>query len=130
MQNDKIDLIEKSLKLKNIEEYEILFVDRMNYETIFLKANPETKREIKDFEYIIRILTQKGDQTGIGVVKGNALDSKEISKNIDVCELISRNNISSKYHFPEKKIPQEITIAEDKILKDPEGYVIEIETSL
>ena len=121
MQNDKIDLIEKSLKLKNIEEYEILFVDRMNYETIFLKANPETKREIKDFEYIIRILTQKGDQTGIGVVKGNALDSKEISKNIDVCELISRNNISSKYHFPEKKIPQEITIAEDKILKDPEG---------
>ena len=118
---DYIDLIEKNLKLKNIQEYEILIIDRMNYETIFLKANPETIREIKDFEYLIRILTQKGDQTGIGVIKGNSLDSKEISKNIDVCELISRNNISSKYHFPEKKTPQEITIAEDKILKDPEG---------
>ena len=107
--------------MKNIEEYEILFANQKNYETIFLKADPETEREIKDFEYIIRILTQKGDQTGIGVVKGNSLDPKEISKNIDVCELISRNNISSKYHFPEKKTPKEISIAEDKILKDPEG---------
>lgn len=121
MTSEQIELLEKNLKLKNIEEYEILFANQKNYETIFLKADPETEREIKDFEYIIRILTQKGDQTGIGVVKGNSLDPKEISKNIDVCELISRNNISSKYHFPEKKTPKEISIAEDKILKDPEG---------
>ena len=121
MNDNRLDLIEKNLKLKNIQEYEILFIDRMNYETIFLKANSETEREINDFEYIMRILTQKGDQTGIGVVKGNSLDSKEISKNIEVCELISRNNISSEYHFPEKKTPQDILIAEDKILKDPEG---------
>lgn len=121
MTGDNINLIEKHLKLKKIQEYEILFIDRMNYETIFLKANPETQREIKDFEYFIRILTQKGNQTGIGVIKSNSLDSKEISKNIELCELISRNNISSRYHFPEKKTPQEITIAEDKILKDPLG---------
>ncbi|MBY8990933.1 MAG: TldD/PmbA family protein [Candidatus Lokiarchaeota archaeon] len=121
MNDNRLDLIEKNLKLKNIQEYEILFIDRMNYETIFLKTNSETEREVNDFEYIMRILTQKGDQTGIGVVKGNSFDSKEISKNIEVCELISKNNISSKYHFPEKKTPQDILIAEDKILKDPEG---------
>jgi PmbA protein len=121
MDEKQIDIIENNLKLKNIQEYEILFIDKMNYETIFLKSNSETEREINDFEYFIRILTQKEDQTGIGVIKGNSLDSKEISKNIDVCELISRNNISSKYHFPKKKTPQEITIAEDKLLKNPEG---------
>jgi hypothetical protein len=103
LNENQLDLIEKNLKLKDIEEYEILLIDKINYETIFLKANRETEREINDFEYFIRILTQKGDQTGIGVVKGNSLDPKELSRNIDVCKLISKNNISSKYHFPEKK---------------------------
>ncbi|MHA2391773.1 MAG: metallopeptidase TldD-related protein [Promethearchaeota archaeon] len=121
MISEKVDLIEKNLKLRNIQEYEILFVDRKNYETIFLKLNTETEREINDFDYIIRILTQKGDQTGIGVVKGNSLDSNQISKNVEVCELISRNNISSKYHFPHIKIPQDISIADEKLLKDPIG---------
>ncbi|MFX1375304.1 MAG: metallopeptidase TldD-related protein [Promethearchaeota archaeon] len=107
--------------MKNIKEFEILYIDKKNYETIFLKANPETEREISEFEYIIRVLTQKGDQTGIGVVKGNSLDLKEISKNIDTCELISKNNISLKYHFPKEKKSQEISVADKKILKDPIG---------
>ncbi|MFX0027767.1 MAG: TldD/PmbA family protein [Candidatus Hermodarchaeota archaeon] len=119
MTNDKIDLIEKNLKLKEIKEYEIFFIDRKNYETIFLKAHPETEREINDFEYIIRILTQKGDKTGIGVVKGNSLDSTEILKNIETCEIISKNNVSSEYHFPVKRKIKTISTADETILKNP-----------
>ena len=83
MTNTKIDLIENNLKSKNVKEYEIYLVKKELYETIFLKNKPETDREVEDFEYFIRILTQKGDQTGVGVVKGNTLDSKEVKRNID-----------------------------------------------
>ncbi len=121
MINVKIDLIEKNLKAKNIKEYEIFFVEKEIYETIFLKNKPETEREVEDFEYFIRVLTQKGDQTGVGVVKGNSLDSKEINKNIDTCYLLSKNNISSRYQFPEEKPISSTVIANKTILKDPIG---------
>jgi len=121
MINVKIDLIEKNLKAKNIKEYEIFFVEKEIYETIFLKNKPETEREVEDFEYFIRVLTQKGDQTGVGVVKGNSLDSKEINKNIDTCYLLSKNNISSRYQFPEEKPISSTVIADKAILKDPIG---------
>lgn len=119
MTSDKIDLIEKYLKLEDIQEYEILYIDRKNYETIFLKKNPETERIVDDFEYIIRILTQKGNSTGIGVVKANSLVPKEIIKNIETCRLISKNNISSEYHFPTKNKTQTIALADETILKNP-----------
>ncbi|MFX0041594.1 MAG: metallopeptidase TldD-related protein [Candidatus Hodarchaeota archaeon] len=121
MTNAKIDLIENNLKAKNIEEYEIYFIDKTMYETIFLKNQPETEREVEDFEYFIRILTQKGDQTGVGIVKGNSLNPKEIKKYIDTCYLLSKNNISSIYHFPEEKSISSIVIADKVILKDPIG---------
>jgi len=121
VKSEKIDLIEKNLKTKNIEEYEIYFTEKEIYETMFLKSEPEVEREIEDFEYFIRILTQKGDQTGVGVVKGNSMDSKEIGKNIDTCVLLSKNNITSKYQFPEKRSISKITTADGAILKDPIG---------
>ncbi|MFW9785826.1 MAG: TldD/PmbA family protein [Candidatus Heimdallarchaeota archaeon] len=126
MNNDKLDLIEKNLMLANIQEYEIFLVESKNYETIYLKTEAETEREIVDFDYIIRILTQKGDQTGIGVVKGNSLDSSQIAKNVQVCAAISKNNVSSKYHFPENKTPKDISIADEKILKDPLGMKLDL----
>lgn len=119
MTRDKLDLIEKNLRLKEVQEYEILFIDKKNYETIFLKKNPETERIVDDFEYIIRILTQKGNSTGIGVVKGNSLVPKEIIKNIETCRLISKYNISSEYHFPTKNKTQTIALADETILKNP-----------
>ncbi|MFX1278895.1 MAG: TldD/PmbA family protein [Promethearchaeota archaeon] len=119
MINDKIDLIEKYLKLEDIQEYEILYIDRKNYETIFLRKDPETERIVDDFEYIIRILTQKGNSTGIGVVKGNSLVPKEIIKNIETCRLISKYNISSEYHFPIKNKTQTLPLADKTILKNP-----------
>ncbi|KKM70505.1 hypothetical protein LCGC14_1440020, partial [marine sediment metagenome] len=78
MSTDRLDIIEKNLKSKSIEEYEIYLIEKENFETIFLKTQPETEREVIDFEYFIRILKQKGEETGIGVVKGNSLDSTEI----------------------------------------------------
>ena len=74
MSSEKLDLIENVLKSKKIEEYEIFLVNRAIVETMFLKDKIENEREIEYFEYFIRTLTQKEDQTGIGVVKGNSLD--------------------------------------------------------
>ena len=121
MLNEKLDIIEKNLKSKSIEEYEIYLIERELYETIFLKTKPETEREVKEFEYIIRILTQKGDETGIGVIKGNSLDSNEIMKNIDTCVSISKCNTSSKYFFPDHQSVSKITTADPEIIKNPLG---------
>jgi len=118
---EEIDLIEKSLKAKNLEEYEIYLVKKEIYETMFLKSEPEIEREIEDFEYFIRTLTQKGDKTGIGVLKGNSLDLKDLEKNIDTCILISKSNLSSIYHFPEEKSIPKITTADNVLIKDPIG---------
>jgi hypothetical protein len=66
MSTEKIDLIEKELKLKEIAEYEIFLRDKAVYETIFLKDKSANEREINDFEYFIRILSQKDNETGVG----------------------------------------------------------------
>ncbi len=119
MSNERLDLIEKGLISKNIEEYEIYLVEKNMYETIFLKNQPENEREIRDFEYFIRILSQKKDETGIGVIKGNSLDKGQIDKNIDICATLSKFNSSTKYSFPGKKQLSEINTADKRILASP-----------
>ena len=119
---ESIDLIEKSLKLKKIHEYEIYFVKQKIYETEFLKNKIDAEREVEDIEYVLRILTQKGDETGIGIVKGNSINSKEIASNIDICLLLSKENSSSKYYFPENKSLPQIKTADQDILNDPVGF--------
>lgn len=121
MSNDKVDLIEHWLKSKKIQEYEIFFIDRNAYESILLKAQVDIKREVNDLEYFIRILSQRENQTGIGIVKGNSLDPKEIERNIDICVSLSKNNESFKYFFPEKNLTPRITISEQDIVQDPLG---------
>ncbi len=119
MSSEKLDLIENVLKSKKIEEYEIFLVKKAIVETMFLKNKIENEREIEYFEYFIRTLTQKEDQTGIGVVKGNSLDPSQIEKNVDTSVLLSKNNSSSKYYFPaDAQIPP-LTTADPKILSDP-----------
>jgi len=119
MSNERLDLIEKGLNSKNIEEYEIYLVEKNIYETIFLKNQADNEREIRDFEYFIRILSQKKDETGIGVIKGNSLDKGQIDKNIDICATLSKFNSSTKYFFPGKTHISEINTADKKILDDP-----------
>ena len=117
--NERLDVIENVLKSKKIEDYEIYLVDKAIFETIFLKDKLEKEREISDFEYFIRTLSQKGDQTGIGVVKGNSLDPRQIEKSVEISQLLSKNNSSSKYQFPISAKIQAIKTADDRILKDP-----------
>lgn len=121
MSNEKLGIIEKRLKEKNIKQYELYLIEKNIFETIFIKDNPETDREVEDFEYFIRILSQKGDQTGIGVIKGNSLNPNEIGRNIENCVLISKNNTISRYWFPEEKTLPNVKTADDIILKDPVG---------
>jgi PmbA protein len=119
MASDKLDQIENVLKSKNIEEYEIYLVERNLFETILLKNRSDVEREITDFEYFIRILSQRGDGTGIGVIRGNSLDSKQLERNISRCVEVSRVNSGLKYHFPETSKPPKIITAEDKLVKNP-----------
>lgn len=119
MSNEKLDLIEKCIKSKNIDEYEIFLVERNAYESIFLKNKIDNERDIRDFEYILRILSQKENRTGIGLVKGNSLDSKEIERNIEICQHLAKNNLSSKYYFPYKSTIPDVLISEEKVIKDP-----------
>ena len=122
MSMESIELIEKSLKSKKIQEYEIYFVEQDIYETEFLKNKIYAVREVKNIEYVIRILTQKGDETGIGIVKGNSLNSNEIEYNIDICQLLSKVNKSSKYYFTESNSIIPIETADQSILKNPIGF--------
>jgi len=119
MSTERLDRIEAILKSKKIQEFEIFSVEKSIYETIFLKDKTENEREISDFEYFIRILTQKDNKTGIGVVKGNSLESSQIKKNIDTCVLLSKLNSSSKYDFPSKIDIPPINMADKSILSDP-----------
>ncbi len=107
MSKEKIGLIEKSLISKKIVEYEIYFIDTEIYETEFIKSAIASEREVNKLEYVIRILSQKGKETGIGIVKGNSLEPKDIDKNIETCVLLSKNNSSSKYYFPKMILPWE-----------------------
>jgi len=119
MSIERLDKIEAILKSKKIQEFEIFSVKKSIYETIFLKDKTENEREISDFEYFIRILTQKENKTGIGVVKGNSLESRQIEKNIDTCVLLSKLNSSSEYDFPSNINIPPINTADKSILSDP-----------
>ncbi len=119
MSIERIDRIEAILKSKKIQEFEIFFVEKNIFETIFLKDKTENEREISDYEYFIRILTQKENKTGVGVVKGNSLEPSQIEKNIETCVLLSKINSGSKYDFPSKVNISSINTADKSILSDP-----------
>jgi PmbA protein len=121
MTNEKLNIIENGLKKKGISEYEIYLVDQKLYETIFMKTEPDNERQASSFEYFIRILDQRKEETGIGVINGSSLNPTQIEKNIDLCQKLSNLNNSSKYSFPLKKKIVNIKTADEKILNDPVG---------
>lgn len=126
MSNEKLELIEKRLRLKDVKEFEIFLVERKSYESIFLKDRVDNDREVNHFNYLLRILYQKNDKTGIGLVSGNSLNLNEIDKNIETCILSARSNISSKFYFPNKQEIQNVLISDEKILQDPLGIKIDL----
>jgi len=116
---EKLELIENSIKSKNIKEYEIFVVERKAYESIFLKDKIDNERDISKFEYILRFLSQKENKTGIGLIKGNSLDPKQIERNIKIGQLLAKNNLSSNYYFPYKAVIPNLIVFEEKVIQNP-----------
>jgi PmbA protein len=123
MSLEKIGLIEERLNKKGIEEYEIFFVEKNVVETQFLKDKIDTNRNIIEDDYVLRILSQQDDKTGIGILKSNTLDEKSIDRNIESCLKLANSNTSSKYRFPVPKDIPRLDVADQKILNDPEGVL-------
>ncbi|MHA1986474.1 MAG: TldD/PmbA family protein [Promethearchaeota archaeon] len=119
MSNEKINLIEKFLSSKNIQEYEIYLTEKKAYESIFLKDRIDNEREVTHLEYSLRILSQKKNKTGIGIVRGNSLKPQDIKKNIDTCLTLSKINLSTKYNFPAKPPTNKISIYDKNVIEDP-----------
>jgi predicted Zn-dependent protease len=92
MSNEALDLIENELKLKKVEDYEIFLTEKAIYETIFLKDKSDNEREVKDLEYFIRVLSQKDNETGVGIVKGNSKHKKDVERIIDIAQRLSKVN--------------------------------------
>ncbi|MFX1496147.1 MAG: metallopeptidase TldD-related protein [Promethearchaeota archaeon] len=121
MSKNALDLIERRLKLKKVQDYEIFLVEKNVFESILLKNRVDNEREISSTEYYIRILDQNENKTGVGITKGNSLKHIDIDDNIETCLSLSKTNRSSKYSFPEKKpFPKLITV-DKSILNDPVG---------
>lgn len=121
MTHEKIEFIEKILKSRNVQEYEVFLKGRKVYESIFLKDKVDNQRSINDFEYSFRILSQKENKTGIGIVKGNSLKPREIEKNIDTCIRLSKINLNTKYHFPSRSTTQKVSLYDRNVIDDPIG---------
>jgi PmbA protein len=119
MTNEKIEVIERILHSRKVQEYEIYLTERKAYESIFLKDKVDKDRDISNFDYVLRILSQKANNTGIGIVKGNSLKPQEIEHNIDTCIKLSKINVSFKYHFPSKSLVRSISTYDKNIIKDP-----------
>ncbi|MEJ2295009.1 MAG: TldD/PmbA family protein [Candidatus Lokiarchaeota archaeon] len=130
MTYDKLDIIENVLKSQKIEEYEIYLLERNILESMLLKNKRDLEREIIDFEYFIRVLSQDNGNTGVGVIKGNSLDPQQLERNIKRCVGLSKVNIGPKYHFPQKSNPPNIHLAEDKLVKNPLTFKNELVENL
>ncbi|MBN1214274.1 MAG: TldD/PmbA family protein [Candidatus Lokiarchaeota archaeon] len=114
-----LDLLEKKIKNSNVEDYDIYFLESKVFETQFIQNETESERDINTIQYFIRILEQKGDKTGIGLIKGNSLEDDKIEKDIEKCKKLSMINDTSKYYFPDKKSYKNIKLAENFIIKNP-----------
>ncbi len=119
MSNEKLDLIESEMRRKNIGDYEIFLVEGKAFESIFLKDKIDNERHIDNLKYILRILSHKEDKTGIGVVRGNSLNPKEIERNIVACISVARSNLGAKFHFPGEASFPNISISDKKVIKNP-----------
>jgi predicted Zn-dependent protease len=114
-----LNVIENIINSKKIQDYEIFLVDHTAFESIILKDKVDNNREIYNFEYTLRILSQKNNETGVGIVQGNSLDPKEIENNIDTCNRIANTNLSTKYHFPDKSSPKKVATSDKNVINDP-----------
>jgi PmbA protein len=113
-----LNVIEDIINSKKIQDYEIFLIDHAAFESIILKDKVDNNREINNFEYTLRILSQKDNETGVGIVQGNSLDPKDIEKNIDTCIRLANTNLSTKYYFPDKSSPQKVVTSDKNVINN------------
>ncbi|MFW9821967.1 MAG: metallopeptidase TldD-related protein [Candidatus Thorarchaeota archaeon] len=119
MSDEKVGLIEKILKSNGVKEYEIYLTNGMAYESIMLKYKIDKVREINSYDYVLRILDQREQETGIGIIRGNSFKPQEIEKNIKTCIKLSKINRETKYSFPSKSSVPKISTFDKNIVKNP-----------
>ncbi|MFW9896320.1 MAG: TldD/PmbA family protein [Candidatus Thorarchaeota archaeon] len=119
MSNEKIEFLEKALKSYRVEEYEIYLTNGMAYESIFLKDKVDKVREINSYDYTIRILDQREQETGIGIIRANSFKPQEIAKHIKTCIKLSKINKGTKYSFPSKSSVPNISTFDKNVVKSP-----------
>ena len=118
MAQEILNFIEKRLKSKQIEEYDILLKTKKNHENTFLKDAIDAFREVQNMEYMIRIYN-RDDEPGMGIVHSSELKEERLDKIIDNCVTLSHINKTTKYEFPEPQLYDDVKTTESKILKDP-----------
>ncbi|NHI94913.1 MAG: TldD/PmbA family protein [Candidatus Lokiarchaeota archaeon] len=129
MGQEILDFIEKRLKAKKIEAYDILIKTKKNHENIFLKDSVDSFREVQSMEYMIRIYNQK-EEPGMGVIHSSELKEERLDKIIDQCMTLSKINKTTKYEFPDKGLYNDIKTTESKIIKDPTSVLDDLSEEL
>lgn len=125
-----LDLIEKIINAKEISEYEIYLLSSEIYETQFLKDRIESERQVNDLSYFIRILDNRNEGTGVGVIKGNQFEEEIIEKSVERCRKLSQINEASKYYFPSSQSYPQIETAPKEILDNPLSIIDDLTNSI
>ncbi len=116
---DTIGRLIKEIKKFPVDGYEILTKKTQIYENSYRKNQLESKRNGISDSFILRILVQKGNKSGIGVVTGKDKGTTELRQDIKHCYKLATLNTVPKYYFPEKKKYSTIRVVEAEILNNP-----------
>ena len=80
--SEQLNKIEERLTAANIAEFEIYLIQRSVFEHQFIKRDTDITKEGHAGSYNLRILDQKDDGTGIGIVRSSSFRSDEIDNAI------------------------------------------------
>ena len=122
--NETIEFIVNRMKQAKIPLWEVFCMSFNIYENQFRQYDTEITRHAVNWFYIIRTFYNKGDQFGVGVIKANSLDPKDIDSNIEISQKLAKLNITTRYELPQPgKTYPKVKLTEDKVINDPEGVL-------
>ncbi|MHA1278632.1 MAG: metallopeptidase TldD-related protein [Candidatus Helarchaeota archaeon] len=118
------DLLVARLKAAQIPMWDVFSISFDIYENQFRKHEIEITRHAITYSYVLRTFYEKGNDFGVGVIKANSMDVKEIDTNIRRSQELAKLNVTPNHALPQlgKKYPT-MKLAEDHVLADPEGVL-------
>jgi len=118
---EKLKLIEERLKQANVQEHDVYLIQETLYENQYLKNKIQISRSATTTSYFLRVLEQKKDATGIGIVRTNAFSPSQIDAAINTAKKLARINKSPKYDLPDSNQSySNVKVAETQVMDDPE----------